>query len=61
MLDGNKRIAWACAMFVLLSFGLTIEATQQEIVDFCLSISRGDIRQGSDVVSWIAERLTAIA
>jgi death-on-curing protein len=59
--DGNKRIAWACATFVLLSFGLTIEATQQEVVDFCLSISRGDIRQGSDVVSWIAERLTAVA
>jgi|SRR5580700_4166015 death-on-curing protein len=58
--DGNKRIAWACATFVLLSFGLTIQATQQEVVDFCLSISRGDIRQGSEVVVWLSERLTAV-
>jgi death on curing protein len=59
-LDGNKRIAWACATFVLLSFGLTVEATEQEVVDFCLSISRGETRHGSDVVSWISDRLVAV-
>jgi death-on-curing protein len=59
--DGKKRIAWACATFVLLSFGLTVQATQQEVVDFCLSISRGDIRQGSDVVIWLSDRLTAVS
>lgn len=59
--DGNKRIAWACATFVLLGFGLTVQATQQEVVDFCLSISRGDIRQGSDVVIWLSDRLTSVS
>jgi death-on-curing protein len=59
--DGNKRIAWACAMFVLLSFGLTVEATEDEIVEFCLSISKGEIRRGADVVTWLADRLTAVA
>jgi death on curing protein len=59
--DGNKRIAWACTTFVLLSFGLTIEATEDEVVEFCLSIARGDIRYGADVVKWISERLTAVA
>lgn len=29
--DGNKRIAWACTTFVLLSFGLTVEATEDEV------------------------------
>jgi death-on-curing protein len=58
--DGNKRIAWACATFVLLSFGLTIQATQQEVVEFCLSISRGEIRHGSEVTVWLSERLIAI-
>jgi death-on-curing protein len=60
-LDGNKRIAWACATFVLLSFGLTVEATEQEVVDFCLAISSGEIRQGTDVVGWISERLVSVS
>jgi death-on-curing protein len=59
--DGNKRIAWACATFVLLTFGLTIAATESEVVDFCLSISRGDIRDGALVVKWISERLVSVA
>jgi death on curing protein len=59
-IDGNKRIAWACSTFVLLSFGLTIEATEDEVVEFCLAISSGEIRQGADVVLWMAEKLTAV-
>lgn len=59
--DGNKRIAWACTAFVLLSFGLTIEATKDEVVEFCLSIARGDISDGSDSVKWISERLVPVA
>ncbi len=60
-LDGNKRIAWACAMFVLLNFGLTIEATEAEVIEFCLSISRGEIRHGSECVLWMADRLTSVS
>src|SRR5437016_10291490 len=60
-LDGNKRIAWACATFVLLSFGLTIQATEDEVDEYCLSISRGDIKKGADVVIWISEKLVSVA
>lgn len=59
--DGNKRISWACCTFVLLSFGLTIEATEDEVVEFCLSISRGDIRSGADVLAWIHPRLISVS
>src|SRR5579884_1651606 len=53
-LDGNKRIGWACATFVLLSFGLTVQANEDEVVDFCLAISKGEIRSGADAVAWLA-------
>ena len=59
--DGNKRIAWACMAFVLLTFGLTIEATEDETVEFCLSIARGEIKSGAAVTTWIYPRLTAVA
>jgi len=60
-IDGNKRIAWACMTFVLLTFGLTIQATEEEVVEFCLAISRGDIRHGSDVLGWMYPKLVAVA
>lgn len=60
-MDGNKRIAWACLGFVLLNYGLTIEATEDETVEFCLSIARGEIKSGAAVTSWIFPRLTAVA
>jgi death-on-curing protein len=59
-LDGNKRIAWASSMFILLKLGLTIMATEDKVVEFCLSIARGDIKNGSEVVRWMAERLVSI-
>jgi death-on-curing protein len=59
--DGNKRIAWACSMFVLLRLGLTIQATEDEVVDFCLSIAKGEIENGSQVVRWLAPRLLSVA
>lgn len=58
--DGNKRIAWACTTFVLLNFGLTIAADEDEIVEFCLSIARGEIKSGAAVASWVYPRLIAI-
>jgi death-on-curing protein len=60
-IDGNKRIAWACSTFVLLSFGLTIEATEDEVVEFCLSIASGHIKEGAQVVEWMASKLIAVA
>ena len=60
-IDGNKRIAWACCTFVLLRFGLTIGATEDEVVEFCLAISSGDIRSGAAALEWITERLIPVA
>ncbi|MHB8391123.1 MAG: type II toxin-antitoxin system death-on-curing family toxin [Acidobacteriaceae bacterium] len=59
-LDGNKRLSLACSLFVLMRFGLTIEATQDEVVDVCLRVSSGQIDDGAAVVKWMAERLKAI-
>jgi death-on-curing protein len=59
--DGNKRIAWACMTFVLLNFGLTLEATEDEAVEFCLRVASGGIKSGSAVTSWVYPRLTPIA
>lgn len=59
-IDGNKRIAWACMTFVLLNFGLTIQATEDEVVDFCIAISNGEVRSGAIVVSWVSEKLVSV-
>ncbi len=60
-IDGNKRIAWACMTFVLLNFGLTIQATDDEVVGFCLNIASGEIKSGAAVASWLYPRLIAVA
>ena len=59
--DGNKRIAWACMTFVLLNFGLTLEATEDEVVEFCLRVASGEIKSGSTVTSWVYPKLTPVA
>jgi prophage maintenance system killer protein len=58
--DGNKRISWACTTFVLLNFGLTIEATEDETVEFCLSVANGNVRSGAEVAAWIYPRLRSL-
>lgn len=59
-IDGNKRIAWICAMFVLLRFGLTVQATEDEAIAFCTSIADGTVRTRDAVIDWITSRLIAI-
>lgn len=59
--DGNKRIAWACMVFVLLNFGLTIEATEDEVVEFCVRVASGEVKNGSEVSSWVVPRLTSVS
>jgi death-on-curing protein len=62
--DGNKRIGWLAAMRVLLSFGLTVSATDDEAEAFCMRIADSQkadaIRDGQDVVIWLSERLEAV-
>ncbi len=59
--DGNKRISWACMAFVLLNFGLTIEATEDEVVEFCLSVASGGTKSGAEVVSWVYPKLVPVS
>lgn len=55
--DGNKRVSWASAMWVLAKLGLSVQATDEEAIEYCLQIADGKIDKGEDVVNWIAERL----
>ena len=57
--DGNKRAGWASAMSVLASLGLTVKATDEEAVALVTSIADGTVRNGLEVVHWIAARLYA--
>ena len=59
-MDGNKRISWACTMFVLLSFGLTVQATEDEAEAFCVSVANGQTDSGAQVVAWVYPRLRSI-
>lgn len=51
--DGNKRIAWAAAVEVLLRSGLQIAATEIEAADFVLSVAN-DTRNREQVLEWFA-------
>jgi len=59
-MDGNKRVAWLTAMWILLGHGLTVQATDDEAETFCMDIAKGTIDKGEDVVNWIAARLVPI-
>jgi prophage maintenance system killer protein len=58
--DGNKRVAWASAMWALYHLGLTIKANDEEVISYCMQIADGQIKKGEDVVNWIAERLVEL-
>jgi death-on-curing protein len=58
--DGNKRVAWASAMWVLMRLGLEVSASDAEVVSYCLEIADGKVERGEDVVNWIAERLAEV-
>jgi len=40
--DGNKRTATASAAYLLSTFGYELEAKQQELEDFAVSVAVGD-------------------
>jgi death on curing protein len=58
--DGNKRIAWTSCMNVLLRLGLTLDVTEDDAYDFCISIAGGQLKGGEDVVFWVVDRLIEI-
>ena len=59
--DGNKRVAWTCAMHVLLAHGLTVEATTDEAEQLMLSMITKSFGDGMAVAGWLAERVTEVA
>lgn len=59
--DGNKRVAWTSAQWVLARLGLAINAQDDEVIDYVLAIAAGKVARGEDVVNWIAERLVESA
>lgn len=58
--DGNKRVGWMSALFVLIRLGLTLDVTEKAAEDYCLAIASGNIRSAAEVVDWIAEHLKEI-
>lgn len=46
--DGNKRTATASASYLLSTFGYEIEAEQQDLEDFAVSVAEGNV----DLVHW---------
>lgn len=42
--DGNKRTATASASYLLSTFGLDVEAEQQELEDFAVSVAVGEMK-----------------
>ena len=56
--DGNKRVAWLCLVFVLLKMGLTLTVSDQDAEAFCLDIANGKIESSEYVVRWVADHLS---
>jgi death on curing protein len=49
--DGNKRTATASASYLLSTFDLEVEAEQQELEDFAVSVAEGNVDL-VDIVLW---------
>ncbi len=43
--DGNKRAAWMSVVWVLEKIGLTVEADDDEVINFCESILTAMLRR----------------
>lgn len=58
--DGNKRVSWSSAMWVLECIGLTVDAPDQDVINYVTAIADGTVESGEDVVNWLADRLVEI-
>ena len=50
--DGNKRTAFAIAMFILKANGFRLAATKEQSIEFVLNIAKGNLKL-KDVEDWI--------
>jgi death-on-curing protein len=58
--DGNKRVAWTSAMWVLARMGLTLDVSDDAAIEYVLAISAGKVESGDEVVNWLADRLVEL-
>jgi death on curing protein len=58
--DGNKRVAWSSTIWVLGTMGLTIDAPDEDVINYVLSIAAGEVANGEEVVNWIADRVVQL-
>jgi death on curing protein len=49
--DGNKRTATASASYLLSTFGYEVEAEQQDLEDFAVSVAVGGL-ETKDIALW---------
>jgi len=49
--DGNKRTATASGSYLLSTFGLEVQADQQELEDFAVSVAEGNLEFG-EIALW---------
>jgi len=57
--DGNKRVAWAAAVDVLRAVGLDIDASDDHVEAFMVSVASGKM-QSYEVCYWLADRIHAL-
>ncbi len=57
--DGNKRVAWLSATWVLATLGVSVDASDDEAEQMVLAVVQGEIPSGAEVVRWLADRLVA--
>jgi death on curing protein len=55
-IDGNKRTAYVITRLLLLSYGLDINATQDEKYHMVISVAKGEMKF-DQIKDWLAERL----
>lgn len=56
--DGNKRTATASASYLLSTFGYEVEAEQQELEYFAVSVAVGELAT-EDIALWFEEHVRA--
>ena len=57
--DGNKRTATASASYLLSTFGYEVEAEQQDLEDFAVSVAMGGL-ETKDIALWFENQARKI-
>ncbi len=55
--DGNKRTGLAVGLYLLYEMGVTLDATNEELVKMCEDVAGGTIPDRPALAAWIADRL----